>query len=93
MGSLGAEHDLGVTAKLLGAGLLAAALVPLVITALFRLGLPGPTPFAVVLAIATACWFRRHRAVAVGIFVGAVVWALVLVVILGAMGDGIDAIG
>jgi hypothetical protein len=83
----------GVTAKRVGAGLLAALLVPFVITGLFRLGLPGPAPFAVVFAIAATCWFRRYRAVAMGLCVGAAFWALALILILNAMGDGLDAIG
>jgi hypothetical protein len=75
-----------VTAKRIGVAVAAALVVPFLITGLFRVGLPGPTPFVVVIVVAAVCWFRG-----IGLWVSAsqweaTVWAVALAVILNSMG-------
>ena len=69
----------------LALAVVACVVVPFVVTGLFRLGLPGPAPFVVVLVVAVVCWLRGHRPIAVGLAAGDVAWALALVSILEGM--------
>jgi hypothetical protein len=70
------------------AGNLAFIAAPFLITGLFRLGVEGFIPFALLLLASAGAWFGHRRAVAVGLASGTVAWAGALVVILSQMGSG-----
>lgn len=74
-------------------GVVAFFFSPVLVTGLFRLGVPGVFPFIVLLAVAVAAWFGRRRPIAVGLASGTLVWAVALFLILRDMGEGIELIG
>jgi hypothetical protein len=77
-----------VTARTVVAGIIAFIAAPFLITGLFRLGVEGFIPFALLLLVSAGAWLWRRRAVAVGLALGTVAWAAALVVILSQMGSG-----
>jgi hypothetical protein len=77
-------------------GVLVAAAVPFAVTAWYRLApdAPAALPFVAVAGGAAALLARRTaRPVALGLLVGAALWALALAWLLGSLGDGMRAMG
>jgi len=66
---------------------------PFLVTGMFRLGVPSGLPLIVLLAAAVAAWFRRRRAIAVGLAAGTLAWFVALLLIIRDMGNGIESIG